>query len=151
MQGGKCIGWIVIGEKTARQLGAGKHRRNAERLGKFVLGYLSAALFSTTDESREDGGDPLDKNYSTADFAPEAIEKAKRDCERFQDENADDLSDFDLEEAGADFWFTRCGHGVGFWDGDYPEPQATRLTDASKKFGEVWLTVGDDGQIYSSQ
>ena len=151
MQDGKCVGWIVVGEKLARELNAGKQRRNPEKkLNSFTRGYLEAALFSTTDESREDGGDPLDKNYSISDFAPEALERAKHDCDRFYDENLEDLREFDDAEAGADFWFTRNRHGVGFWDGDYPEPQATRLTDASKKFGEVWLTVGDDGLIYSS-
>ena len=65
--------------------------------------------------------------------------------------NLVDLREFDDSEAGADFWFTRNGHGVGYWDGDYPEPQATRLDDASKRFGEVWLYVGDDGQLYFSR
>jgi hypothetical protein len=153
MQGDKCVGWIVTSEGVARDINAGRinHSRNSGKLNSFTRGYLEAVLFSTTDESREDGGDPLDKNYSIGDFAPEAIAAAKRDCDRFYDENLDDLREFDDAEAGADFWFTRVGHGVGFWDGDYPEPQATRLTDASKKFGEVDAYVGDDGQIYFSR
>jgi hypothetical protein len=58
--------------------------------------------------------------------------------------------DFDeMGRAGHDFWLTRCGHGAGFWDGDWPEPYATMLTDAAKAFGEVDLYVGDDGMIYS--
>jgi len=28
------------------------------------------------------------------------------------------------------------GHGAGFWDGDYPEPQGKLLTELSKTFGE---------------
>ncbi len=51
--------------------------------------------------------------------------------------------------AGHDFWLTRCGHGAGFWDGDWPEPAASVLTEASKEFGNVDLYVGDDGQIYA--
>jgi hypothetical protein len=50
--------------------------------------------------------------------------------------------------AGHDFWLTRCGHGAGFWDGDWPEPQATILDEAAKRFGNVDLYVGDDGAIY---
>lgn len=137
----------LLAQQTGELLG---DAQDAGSLSDFTRGYLEAALFSTTDNSDDNGGDPLDDNYGIADFAPEAIESATRDCERFQRENAASLEGFDDAEAGADFWFTRCGHGVGFWDGDYPEPQATRLTDASKKFGEVWLTVGDDGLIYSS-
>lgn len=46
-----------------------------------------------------------------------------------------------------DFWLTRCGHGCGFWDGDYGHI-GDRLTEAAKKFGNVDLYVGDDGKIY---
>ena len=49
--------------------------------------------------------------------------------------------------AGHDFWFTGCGHGCGFWDGDWPEA-GNRLTEACKKYPEVGLYVGDDGLIY---
>ncbi len=147
----------LLAQQTA-QLAATHPRATGERfvaddpdaLDSFTHGYLTAALFSTNDESDDSGGNPLDDNYGIADFAPEALEKAQRDCARFQSENAKDLEGFDEAEAGGDFWFTRCGHGVGFWDGDYPEPQAARLTKACKKFGEVWLTVGDDGLIYST-
>ncbi len=51
--------------------------------------------------------------------------------------------------AAHDFWLTRCGHGAGFWDGDWPEPAATVLDNAAKAFGNVDLYVGDDGQIYA--
>ncbi|MDH1266753.1 hypothetical protein N5C81_03870 [Rhizobium pusense] len=51
--------------------------------------------------------------------------------------------------AGHDFWLTRCDHGAGFWDGDWPEPAASALTEASKEFGNIDLYVGDGGQIYA--
>lgn len=141
-----------------------KDRRDLERLAKqtgellgqtgeldpFTQGFLEAALFSTNDQSREDGGDPLDESYSISDFDPQAVAALARQCADFQEQNAAELEGFDPSEAGADFWFTRCGHGVGFWDGDYPEPQATRLTEASERFGNVDLYVGDDGVIYAS-
>lgn len=47
-----------------------------------------------------------------------------------------------------DFWLTRNHHGAGFWDGDYPEPIATQLTNLAHGFGECNLYVGDDGLIY---
>ena len=50
--------------------------------------------------------------------------------------------------AGHDFWLTRCGHGAGFWDGDWPV-NGDALTDASKAYGNVDLMVGDDGLVYS--
>lgn len=54
------------------------------------------------------------------------------------------------EQAGRDFWYTRNGHGCGFWDGDWPEPYATALTDASKAFKSVDVYLGDDGKVYLS-
>jgi hypothetical protein len=52
------------------------------------------------------------------------------------------------EPAGHDFWLTRCGHGSGFWDGDWKEPAASKLTDAAHAYGNADLYVGDDGRIY---
>jgi hypothetical protein len=45
-----------------------------------------------------------------------------------------------------DFWLTRNGHGVGFWDGDYPEC-GDRLCELTKKFGECNLYISDAGEI----
>lgn len=102
--------------------------------------------------------DPMDKNYSAADLAPETVEKMRKDCERFQNENADVLSRAeygngeysDLEMAGYDFWLTRNGHGCGFWDGDLPEDVGNALTAAAKKFGTADLYAGDDGKLYQT-
>jgi hypothetical protein len=72
------------------------------------------------------------------------------DCERFQRENAADISEDNLAidsrcsaiaRAGHDFWLTRNGHGAGFWDGDWREPSASRLTAAAHKFGECNIDV----------
>lgn len=134
---------------------------NGARMDDFTHGFLETALWSSNDNSDDTGGDPLDKNYGIEDFAEPALRGLIADCERFQKENAADLAvayeqgirgaDFnDQGAAGHDFWLTRCGHGAGFWDGDYPEPQATRLTKASEKFGNVDLYVGDDGKIWAS-
>ncbi len=101
---------------------------------------------------------PMDQNYSVEDLAPETLARMVADCERFQRENAELLiseycpSQVDNtidRQAGHDFWLTRNGHGSGFWDGDWTEPAATRLTNASKAFGEMNLYVGDDGRIYA--
>ena len=82
----------------------------------------------------------------------------RADCDRFYDANAAGLNcegvtfgpDFGQDgRAGHDFWLTRNHHGAGFWDGDWPEPQATALTDAAHAFGERNLYLGDDGRIYA--
>ena len=128
-------------------------------LDDFTIAYIECMLWSSTDNTDENtGGDPLDKNYSIDDIAPEAMTKIVADCERFQRENATLLAEAEYnssrsrewskeELAGHDFWLTRVGHGCGFWDRDLGEV-GDKLTEAAKKFGEVWPYVGDDGKIY---
>ena len=110
----------------------------------FFQAYVTCALWS----SSGDDGEPLDANYN--DIAPEALSKMKADCDRFQSENADDLSNLDLSQAGHDFWLTRNHHGAGFWDRGHDKQLGERLTAASHKFGESDLYVGDDGKVYIS-
>jgi hypothetical protein len=124
-------------------------------LDEFTHAYIEAALWSSNDESDERGGQPLDANYTGADLAPKTLERIIADCAKFQSENADYLTEEYtssrygvLAQAGHDFWLTRCGHGCGFWDGDWEEPAAI-LTLASERFGNVDLYVGDDGLIYA--
>lgn len=106
--------------------------------------------------------EPLDKNYGPENIAPETLSGMVADCAKFQAEAGELIReaiatgevkcgpDFDeLERAGHDFWLTRCGHGAGFWDGDWPEPFAAKLTKAAHAFGNVDLYVGDDGKIYA--
>ena len=116
-------------------------------LDSFCRAYVETALWSSTDNSDETGGEPLDKNYDINDIDPESLKKMEQDCKAFQ-EKAGDLISGQEDQAGHDFWLTRNGHGAGFWDGDWPEPAATKLTNLSKEFGECDLYLGDDDQIY---
>lgn len=118
-------------------------------LDRFTQAYLEAAFFTDEDrlkeEAVESGFDPKEHDF---EWSQEALERAQKDCQEFQAQNAEAIESGDTEEAGRDFWYTRGGHGVGFWDGDWEEPWAQQLTDASQKFGEVWTYLGDDGLIY---
>jgi len=114
---------------------------------EFFSAYVATALWSSGDEF--DG-------YGADDIAEETIAAMRADCAAFYAANADDLNcehasgpDFGpLGRAGHDFWLTRNHHGAGFWDGDWPEPQATRLTKAAHSFGECNLYIGDDNLLY---
>ena len=127
-------------------------------LKQFFDGYVTTALWSSNDESDESGGDPLDANYSSDDIAPDTLAAMHRDCKAFYEQFANVIESdkappaVDLDgqagRAGHDFWLTRNGHGAGFWDGDWPEPEATILTDASKQFGSFDLYIGDDGNVH---
>lgn len=131
-------------------------------LDEFTAAYIQTALWSSNDESTDSGGEPLDANYSVDDFSPDLMAEVIADCAKFQAEHGATMAkaietgkvkfgpDFGpMGRAGHDFWLTRCGHGAGFWDGDWPEPYATQLTDACKAFGNVDLYVGDDKKIYA--
>lgn len=120
--------------------------------GEFLDAYLEAALWSTTDDNDE----PLDSNYSDDDISEELLARSIKDVRKFLSDNWSTIAAAKVdtrkysrwELAGHDFWLTRNGHGAGFWDGDWSEPAAKQLTEASKRFGEVWIEVGDDEELY---
>jgi hypothetical protein len=114
---------------------------------KMLTAYIATALWSSNDESDKNGGEPLDKNYSRKDIHPETLVKMTEDVKKFLEENKADIGERS-EDAGHDFWLTRNGHGAGFWDGDWEDEAGERLTQASKKFGEENLIVGDDEKIH---
>ena len=45
-----------------------------KQLDVFTRSYVEAALWSTNDNSDDQGGEPLDKNYGPGDIAPETME-----------------------------------------------------------------------------
>lgn len=117
-------------------------------MNSFTLAYIEAALWSSMDNSDDQGGEPLDANYGLEDIAPETLGSILSDCAAFQRDHADDIGG-EREQAGHDFWLTRNHHGAGFWDGDWEEDVGRRLTEASHAYGSVDLYVGDDGLIYA--
>lgn len=115
----------------------------------FTRAYLECALWSSVDNSNDQGGEPLDKNYDITNFAHEALEKIKAECKKFQEENANLLSDLDDAQSGHDFWLTRNHHGSGFWDRDFiSDDLGEKLTKASYAFPECDIYIGDDGLLY---
>jgi hypothetical protein len=113
----------------------------------FLKSYIITALWSTNDESTPSGGVPLNRNFHTEDIHPDSLREMELDCMAFQRAAGTLLKGVDLEQAGHDFWLTRNGHGVGFWDRDMG-PVGERLTELCKFFGECNLYVGDDGKIH---
>lgn len=119
----------------------------------FLQGYLDAALWSSTDENEA----PLDDNYDDGDFSHKAIVRMTADCLGFYTEcyriysgrrvSSGDVA-CDSAMAGHDFWLTRCGHGCGFWDGDWHKDVSEYLSSVARRYGNINLYIGDDGLIY---
>ncbi len=133
-------------------------------LSSFAQGYVEALFFTesapgvTTDEwqaaeDHDEGSIPGDVGFS--DLAPGTLLDILRDCEAFEREAAELLEEaygrgYSEERAGHDFWLTRNGHGAGFWDREELETGelGERLSDAARRFGEVWSYLGGDGRVY---
>lgn len=117
----------------------------------FIRAYIECALWSSTDNSRDDGGDPLDRNYDESDIAFPTLKRMIEDCRSFKSTErgvleASGLSD---EQAGHDFWLTRNGHGAGFWDRGLGH-NGEVLTRAAEAWGVFDLYIGDDGKVHGS-
>lgn len=96
-----------------------------------------------------DTGD-VDEPPKDAELAEEAEAALRFDCAKFWKDAKEHVEAADQTpmQAGHDFWLTRNGHGAGFWDGDWPEPQASILTELAKGFGDFDTYEGDDGLIH---
>lgn len=114
----------------------------------FTQAYISAMFFT------EEGWNLGEAGISEISTA--LMTKIEQDCLTFQSqaegliigENCHYKGCLTAEYAGHDFWLTRNGHGCGFWDGDWEEPAATKLTELAKQFGAMEVYLGDDGKIY---
>ena len=109
-------------------------------LDDFTQGYIEALFFTeecpgidrdtfelaehqeAMEQGRAAGSIPGDAGFD--DLSPVALASILTDCAAFQSKAAALLQaaydgesvDYDATQAGRDFWFTRNGHGVGFWD-----------------------------------
>ena len=134
-------------------------------LPAFVQGYIEAMFFTNDagsvsmvnwndaevqEDLREgclDGELPGDAGFS--DIYPGSLKTAIEECEAFQKEAESLLEqayerDYDATQAGRDFWFTRCGHGVGYWDRDQLEAEelGDKLTAIAETYGNRDASFG---------
>jgi hypothetical protein len=118
-------------------------------LDVFTASYIEAMLFT----------EGVDYNLGSVgydDISDELVKRSIRECAEFQRRAGDLISDRNcvgaafpaIKYAGHSFWFTRNGHGCGFWDGDWEESAGKALTALSKQFGEMEVYLGDDGKVY---
>lgn len=138
----------------------------SESLGDEVAAYIGGNAMPDTS---------LSAVFDLGDIAEETLAKMRADVEDFFRANRAALLKWyaDPSYAGHDFWLTRNGHGTGFWSrghvgavmgAEYRKAQnidvaeqrrrvarnaaLTRLSEASKSYGETSLYVGDDDRIH---
>jgi len=119
--------WLIYGEENS--------------FDTFFDQYLKTALWFLTD----DDGYPLDAEFGPADFSKKGLGAMRQEAKNFLAypgvTEAIEETGGDYSKAGLDFWLAQNGHGAGFWDGGWPEPRATLLTNAAESFENVDLYV----------
>jgi hypothetical protein len=122
-------------------------------LDDFTQGYIEAMFFTDTGT----GDDEELEHATVAEFAPGELARIAEDCVAWQKSHEELLDDafyaglengsaYEPIQAGRDYWFSRNGHGVGFWDrglGDVGDK-----LHAACKYSERYLCRGDDGLLY---
>jgi hypothetical protein len=113
----------------------------------FVKASIEVGLFVGMDND----SCPLDRNYDADDLGDGVIDAIIKSVQPFYDAVKEELPEL-LEEKerqlAHDLWYTRGGHGVGFWDNErFPEHSA-RLCELAKALPDCCLYLGDDGCIY---
>lgn len=137
-------------------------------LDAFTQGYIEAMFFTDTchreeskwlkhlEDGTNEGSIPCDKGFE--DIDPESLKIIIADCATFIKDNNDLLGKawsrgcgfleggYDESCAGRDFWFTRNGHGVGYWDRGLDDI-GEELTKACESYKEV-MTFTENGLVY---
>jgi hypothetical protein len=96
--------------------------------------YIEAIYFTETGEDGQPAPD--------APLSPDCAREAWAACHRLRlacaGRDGIDLGKFDPVQVGHDLWFTRNGHGVGFWDRPevYGKDNARILTLMARAMGE---------------
>lgn len=100
--------------------------------------------------------DSLDGHFDIHDFDAESLRVAERDCDAFfaRLEESDLLEranqHADDDQIARDFWFTRRGHGVGFFDGDYDNDSddvGEELCAVATEFNDQYVLTTDGGKL----
>jgi len=115
---------------------------------KFLTGYLEAMCFCDLPEEFVASG-PFDMGDWANKLSPDLLKKATEDSVKFL-EYAHDMVKHHYKMAGADLWFTRCGHGVGFWSREevWGNDADTLKEIVQLHFSEMYLYIGDDDLLY---
>lgn len=152
--------------------GHGVQSRQFSDLDEFTQGYIEAMFFCECtplaerdefetpefqhriEEGTSDGTIPADSCFG--DIHPTSLESIIEDCREFQEKNREGLEQacdigridgYNMRRAGNDFWYTRNGHGTGFWDRDEIGDFGDKLADAARPWRELYV-CWSDGKVH---
>lgn len=111
-----------------------------DELDTMTEAYITCALFTADEEIIP----PKSGEFDSSPYLPRVTKstwaKAKDVCAQFYAENSTDLASYPADSAGHDLWYTRNGHGVGFWEADHcTDDEGERLSESARKLGEAYL------------
>ena len=127
--------------------------RGYDSLSGFAKAYVEAMFFTNCDSGDED--EHKANRLGTSRLTRYALAEITPDCADFLNDNAATIAECiaagkTLDSIAHDFWFTRQGHGCGFWEGKsrgYPGDTGDKLDAAAKEMGEPNLYF-NKGWIY---
>lgn len=138
----------VIGISQDNRVGPGHY----SQLDRFGQDYLREGLETEThtDDHPDHAHEPLFTNHNLHDIHPDLVADTHYQTQQFQNEAGNDLHYDSHGWAPSHFFYTRNGHGTGFWDHDnyYGADESQRLTDLAHGYGGHRLYEGDDGMIH---
>lgn len=126
--------------------------RQFQALDSFTQGYVEA-MFFTSASSPDDGGL---YGATFADLHPDTLKSIIFECQEFQSDNRHTLDEaldngrvngYDDAAAGRDFWYSRNGHGVGYFDRGLGDA-GDKLQEAAYQACESTLYRGDDDFLH---
>jgi GNAT superfamily N-acetyltransferase len=96
------------------------------------------------------------ESFTKEDIEPNSLIKAYTDIKNFIQLAGDSIYEAiyenGLERLGTDIWFTRNGHGAGFFDHSYDDDDEKKLIQAGKSLGSVDLYINDNLKLsFSNQ
>jgi hypothetical protein len=108
--------------------------------------YLECVIFTEEGYHDEDDNDSFE-GKGIYDFSETARKTAKDQIEWFVSAAADALDDISDESIGHDIWYTRNGHGVGFWSRGYEKNIDETLCELCEILGNVDAYVSENDEI----
>ena len=116
-------------------------------LENFTSAYIEALYFTDTGDVEQPDSDAELSNETRLDIEADCRSFWRRFGCYVTTEVCVASFDDSVSQAGHDFHMTRNGHGVGFWEDEWPSAYRDMLTKGAMGYGSFDIGLDDDGQI----